>query len=87
MTLTVRLNAPSVSLLMTPSCGVWSVCPRDKRDADLLNSIQRRAEKKNDLKGGTPALQGQADRAGAVQAEEEKDLGRPKSSLSESRGL
>ena len=41
---------------------------------------------KSDLRDGTPFLQGQAERAVAVQHGEEKVLGRPESSLSASRG-
>jgi len=36
---------------------------------------------KNDLRDGTPLLQGQAERVGAVQPGEEKAVGRPYSSL------
>ena len=41
---------------------------------------------KKDPRDGTPPLQGQAERAGAVRPGEEKTLGRPESSLSVPRG-
>ena len=41
---------------------------------------------KNDPRDGTPLLQGQAERAGAVQPRERKALGRPSSFLSVSKG-
>ena len=40
---------------------------------------------KNDPRDGTPPLQGQAERTGAVQPGEEKALGKPESSLSVSK--
>ena len=46
---------------------MWSQYRRDK---GLLECIQ--STKKNDPRDGTPFLQGQAERAGAVQPEEEK---------------
>ena len=41
---------------------------------------------RNDPMDGTPLLQGQAERAGAVQHGEEKALGRPERGLSVSKG-
>jgi len=48
--------------------------------------VLRKSPAKNDPRDGTPLLQGQAERAGAVQPGEQKGPGRAKSGLLVSKG-
>ena len=63
---------PDVETSVQERCGLDGVCPEEGH--------------KNGRRDGTPFLQGQAERAGAVQSVEEKALGRPDSDLSVSKG-
>jgi len=67
----------SMRLHMEYCVQMWS--PQYRRDMELLECI------KNDARDGTPLLQGQAGRAGAVQPGTEKAVGRLESSLTVSK--